>query len=230
MLAWLFDVDGTLLLTGGAAREAFSCAVRDVLGVEDDLAAIPFQGRTEPLILGDILRAHAATLDCHDEARFWNAVFRHMRVLLRPGRGQVLPGVVPLLETLAREPRWVVGLLTGNMTEMARIKLGHYGLAQHFAFGGFGEQAIDRNALACDVVARVARDYGVPAARCIVVGDTVHDVACARAAGARAVAVATGGQGREVLAGAGPDLLLDTLADPAPLLAWARAIDKTQAV
>ena len=147
-----------------------------------------------------------------------------MRVLLTPGRGQVLPGVVPLLQAIAREPGWVTGLLTGNMTEMARIKLAHYGLDPWFEFGGYGEQARDRDALACAVVARAVAGYGVTPEQCIVVGDTVHDVACARAAGARVVAVATGGQGLDVLAGARPDLLLPTLADAAPLLHWARAI------
>jgi FMN phosphatase YigB (HAD superfamily) len=72
-LAWLFDVDGTLLLTEGAAREAFACAVRDHLGVGDDLQDIGFAGRIEPLILRDILRKHGRSLDCAEEARFWDS-------------------------------------------------------------------------------------------------------------------------------------------------------------
>jgi hypothetical protein len=92
-LAWLFDVDGTLLLTGGAAREAFACAVRDRLGAEDDLTDIPFSGRIEPLILADILRKHRRSFDPAEEARYWDSVFDHMRRLLRPGRGQLMPGI-----------------------------------------------------------------------------------------------------------------------------------------
>src|SRR5439155_3664077 len=121
-LAWLFDVDGTLLLTEGAAREAFALAVRDRLGAEDDLREVAFAGRTEPLILADILDRHQLALDHEDEARFWDGVFGHMRAKLTPGRGRVLAGVRELLDALADEPAWLVGLLTGNMTQMARIK------------------------------------------------------------------------------------------------------------
>jgi phosphoglycolate phosphatase-like HAD superfamily hydrolase len=223
-LAWLFDVDGTLLLTGGAAREAFACAVRDRLGVEDDLRDISFAGRIEPLILADILRKHGRVLDHAEEARFWDSVFAHMRRLLRPGRGRLMPGIPQLLDRVAAEPGWVMGLLTGNMTQMARIKLGHFGLDGRFAFGGFGEMAPDRDALARALVRRVAREHGVPARRCVVVGDTAHDVACARAAGARVVAVATGTMSRAELAACAPDLLLDDLLGADALIGWAREV------
>ena len=220
-LAWLFDIDGTLLLTEGAAREAFASAVQDFFGVEDDLRDIAFAGRVEPLILADILAKHRLAMADGDEARFWNGVFDRMRRLLAPARGRLLPGVLPLLDALAREPAWILGLLTGNMTEMARIKLGHFGIAGRFAFGAYGEQAPDRNALARAAVARIGREHGIAPGRCIVVGDTEHDIACARAAGARAVAVATGGSRREVLAAHAPDLLLDDLRDAPALIDWA---------
>ncbi len=223
-LAWLFDVDGTLLLTEGAARAAFADAVRERLGIEDDLADIPFAGRTEPHILADILRKHARAFDPADEARFWDAVFAHMRRRLGPGRGRTMPGIPELLERIAAEPGWVLGLLTGNMTQMAQIKLGHFGLDRHFAFGAFGEMAADRNALARALVERLERDLGVPPQRCIVVGDTVHDVTCARAAGARVIAVATGTASRAELEPAQPDLLLDDLSGVEAIVDWGRAI------
>ncbi len=223
-LAWLFDVDGTLLLTGGAAREAFACAVRDRLGVEDDLRDIAFAGRIEPLILRDILAKHGRALDHDDEARFWDSVFAHIRRLLRPGRGRLMPGVPGLLDHLAREPGWVLGVLTGNMTQMARIKLAHFGLDGRFAFGGFGEMASDRDALARALIGRLGRDYALPPGRCVVVGDTAHDIACARAAGARVVAVATGGTERAALEALGPDLTLDDLTDDEALVAWGRGV------
>lgn len=223
-LAWLFDVDGTLLLTEGAAREAFAGAVRDHLGIADDLRDIDFAGRIEPLILADILRKHGRSLGPEEEARFWDLVFDHMRRRLAPGRGRMMPGVTGLLDAIAAEPGWVSGLLTGNMTQMARIKLGHFGLAGRFAFGGFGEMAADRDALARALVRRVGHDYGVPAERCIVVGDTRHDVACARAAGARVVAVATGGTPIATLAQCEPDLLLEDLSDAAGVVAFGRGV------
>jgi phosphoglycolate phosphatase-like HAD superfamily hydrolase len=223
-LAWLFDIDGTLLSTDGAARESFAQAVRDVLRVDDDLSDIAFAGRTEPLIVADILHKHGIGFQDGQEPRFWNAVFEHMRRALRPRRGRILPGVLELLDAVGRESDWVAGLLTGNMTQMARIKLVHFGLDDRFRFGAFGEEAEDRDGLARLAVQRVERRFGVARERCIVVGDTRHDVACARAAGARAVAVATGTETLGELEALGPDLALEDLSQPDRLLDWARAI------
>jgi phosphoglycolate phosphatase-like HAD superfamily hydrolase len=224
-LAWLFDIDGTLLRTDGAAREAFAAAVRDVLGQQDDLAGIAFAGRIDPLILGDILARHRVARENDVEERFWIAVLGHMRAALGQGRGRLLPGVTELLEAIAGEPAWVSTLLTGNMSRMAALKLRHYGIAEKFAAGAFGEEAESRDALACLAVARIAERWGIPASRCIVVGDTVHDIACARAAGAHAVAVATGLTPREQLEARGADLVLDDLGDGSRLIRWARDVE-----
>lgn len=223
-LIWLFDIDGTLLLTDGAAREAFSLAVRDVLGIEDDLRGIAFAGRIEPQILADIFARHGVAHDPERVQRFWDSVVDNIGRTLTPGRGRVLAGVHDLLDAVTEEPGWVPSLLTGNMTRMALAKLEHYGLAGRFAFGAFGEQAADRDALARLAVARARELYGVSPGQCLVVGDTEHDVGCARAAGARVVAVATGYTPRATLAAAAPDLLLDHLGDTTRLVAWARAL------
>jgi phosphoglycolate phosphatase-like HAD superfamily hydrolase len=223
-LAWLFDIDGTLLVTDGAAREAFSRAARDVLGVEDDLSAIAFAGRIEPMIAADIFARHGRRPDPGTVDRYWDSVLTHMRVVLRPGRGRLLPGVLELLEAVEREPGWVATLLTGNMTPMARIKLEHFGLAERFPLGAFGEEAVSRSELARLAVRRIGERFGVPPRRCVVVGDTEHDVRCAREAGARAVAVATGPSDRAALEGHGPDLVLDDLTRVEQLLRWARNI------
>lgn len=223
-LVWLFDIDGTLLLTEGAARGAFARAVGERFGGRDPLGDVAFAGRVEPLILRDILARHEAEFTREQEAEFWNAVFGYMRAELNPGRGRVLPGVLELLDSVERERGWVSALLTGNMTQMAQIKLGHFGLTGRFAFGAFGEEAEDRNALARIAVARARERFGVPPERCVVVGDTEHDIACARAAGARVVAVATGGQPAAALAAHAPDLLLEDLRDAAGLISWARSV------
>lgn len=223
-LVWLFDIDGTLLLTDGAARDAFARAVGERFPGKDPLGEVAFAGRIDRRILRDILAHHAATLDAPEEAAFWESVYTHMRVVLTPGRGRVLDGVHDVLAAVAREPEWEAALLTGNTTGMARLKLAHFGLLDRFAFGAFGEEAEDRDRLASLAVARAADRYGVPAAQCIVVGDTEHDVRCARFAGARAVAVASGSRSREELAAESPDLLLDDLRGPA-LVEWARGLD-----
>jgi len=224
-LVWLFDVDGTLLLTDGAGRRAMSAALQERFGIADDLAGIAMSGRTDPLIVGDVFRRHDLPLELADvHSEFWTSVLAHMRRLMDPPPGGLLPGVVDVLAALDREPTWVSALLTGNVTEMARIKLGAFGIYERFAFGAFGDEAADRNALASVAVARAAERCGVSPDRCVVVGDTEHDVACARAAGARVVAVATGSVGRDHLASCAPDLLLDDLTDADALTRWARAL------
>jgi phosphoglycolate phosphatase len=219
-LVWLFDIDGTLIVTDGAAREAFSDALLELTGIDDDLSRVRFGGNTDPRILQQLLDLHGLTWDEATRERFWHSTYGRMAALLAPGRGRVLPGVRELLGRLDDEPGWIPALLTGNGAEMARIKLEHFGLAGRFRFGAFGDEASDRNALARIAVTR----SGVDARRCLVLGDTEHDIGCARAAGAWAVAVATGMRTREDLAARGPDLLLDDLADPAPLLEFARAL------
>ncbi len=224
-LAWLFDVDGTLLTTHGAARRAFVSAVRDALGRDDDLRDIAFAGRTDPLILGDILRKHAVERAPEVEARFWDSVMAHMREEMTPGQGALLAGVLALLDRIDQEPGWVATLLTGNMRRMAALKLEHFGITERFALGAFGDEAPDRDALAVLAVGRVAAHFGLPASRCIVIGDTPYDVQCARAAGAHAVAVATGVFPREPLEAARPDLVLDDLADTEGVMRWGRDVE-----
>ena len=115
-------------------------------------------------------------------------------------------------------------LLTGNVAEMARIKLEAFGVLGEFAWGAYGDEAPDRNELARLAVRRAAERHGVTPERCVVVGDTEHDIACARAAGAKVVAVATGSHTGEALRACAPDLLLDDLSRERLLFDWARGL------
>lgn len=224
-LVWLFDVDGTLIHTDGAARDAFAEALERVSGRADDLGAIAFGGRTDPLILAEMLAAHDLEWDPETRARFWREAHRGVERRLTAGRGRVLAGVHRTLDAIDAEATWVPALLTGNSAPMARIKLTAYGLVHRFRFGAYGDEAPDRDALARLAVERA----GVGPRHCIVVGDTELDIRCARAAGAWVVAVATGTRTREQLAPHAPDLLLDDLSDPTPLLQFARAIEPAPA-
>lgn len=222
LLVWLFDIDGTLLLTQGAGRDALVLGLHDVYGIDDDLGTIPFAGRTDVLIVNDIAERHGITFAAGERERFFERVVAHMRVIMDPPRGGLLPGVRTMLDAVAGEPGWVSALLTGNERNMAHIKLNAFGIWEQFEWGTFGDEGPDRNAIARLAVQRAAERHGVLPDRCVVVGDTEHDVACARAAGAKAVAVATGSRDREVLAACRPDLLLDGLEDLDTLWAWAR--------
>jgi phosphoglycolate phosphatase-like HAD superfamily hydrolase len=125
----------------------------------------------------------------------------------------VLPGVAALLAQLAQRQDVAVGLLTGNTQRGAKVKLAHYGLAEYFRFGGFGDAHLDRNQVAADALsaAREFLGHNVEPADVFVIGDTPLDIRCARAIGAHAVAVATGGHALDELARARPDLLLADL-------------------
>lgn len=223
-LVWLFDVDGTLVHTEGAGRAALEHAFHDVFGVERALEGVPLAGRTDPLIVGDALARHGRAFANGERERFWERAEHHLGRMLAEPRGHVLPGVVGLLDAIEAEPAHVRALLTGNMPPFAKLKLGAFGLFERFAFGAYGGDGPDRPAMARHAVSLAARGWGVPPSRCVVVGDTELDVDCARAAGAKVIAVATGGRTRAQLAPHAPDLLLDDLTDADAILAWARAL------
>jgi phosphoglycolate phosphatase-like HAD superfamily hydrolase len=149
-----------------------------------------------------------------------NGYLRRLPTYLARHQGRILPGIAELLKQLSPRTDVAVGLLTGNVRDGARLKLGHYGLYEHFAFGGFGDHHMDRDDVAREALEVACRHLGCWVNRdCSwVIGDTPLDIRCARAIGVRVAAVATGWHSREQLAAEKPDLLFDDLADPTPLL------------
>ena len=220
----LFDIDGTLINTGGAGGKAMSRAFASICRVENGFAGIPLPGRTDTMILADAfakwgLDGDAALLD-----RFRSAYYDCLadELCRMPATARVLPGVPALLERLAARPATTVGLLTGNYSGAAELKLARFGIWFCFAFGAFGEDAHTREGLVAVAYER-ARRRGmpqVPPRDVVIVGDTPLDVACGRANGARTVAVATGGSSAECLADAGADLVLNDLRDVGRFLAF----------
>jgi len=213
----LFDIDGTLVSTAGAGRRALDCAFEQFFGVHRAFASIELAGRTDLLIVRDALLAHRIGERDHDWTRFWDCYAEALAAEMRrdhPGR-QVLPGVVSLLETLAARSDRRIALLTGNVRASARLKLECFDLWRYFACGAFGDDAPDRNGLVSIALERItSQGYPrVPASRVVVIGDTPHDVACAVTAGARSLAVATGGSSVEQLQAAGADVVFESLAE-----------------
>jgi phosphoglycolate phosphatase-like HAD superfamily hydrolase len=216
----LFDIDGTLIASGGAGKAALEAAVAEVLGVEHALEKMSLSGRTDRGIVRDLLHQLGRDETPAVRAALTAAYLRHLPEFLHRTEGRILPGVAALLDLLQERHGVALGLLTGNVRAGATVKLGHYGLAGYFDFGGFGDEHFDRDDVAREALAAIhARwDATIDPARVWVIGDTPLDVRCARVIGARVVAVATGWHSAEELAAHQPDLLLTDLADPAAFL------------
>ncbi|HEX6940392.1 MAG TPA: HAD hydrolase-like protein [Longimicrobiales bacterium] len=216
----LFDIDGTLLSTNGAAKRAFHRALLEVYGATGPIATHPFDGKTDPQIARELLRAAGLTDSQIDRGLddLWRCYLRGLAgELARPGhRTTLFPGVRELLDALDRRAEdAAVGLLTGNVERGASLKLASAGLDGRFAFGAFGSDDERRDALPAIAVRR-AREHTQREFRgkeVVVIGDTPFDITCGRALGVCAIGVATGRHDRAALEAAGADAVLSDLAD-----------------
>lgn len=218
----LFDIDHTLIVSGGAGRAAIAAAVADEFGVRRPLDGMAVDGRTDRAILGEALERAGLAHGPDEVARLLEAYLARLPAELRARRGRVLPGVPALLDALERAGA-PLGLATGNVARGAEIKLRHYGLWERFPAGGFGDVSAERAevvAAAIEAAAAAAGRNGNGAAPApIVIGDTPRDVAAAHAAGARALGVATGKWDEAALRAGGADFTLPDLGDTEAALA-----------
>jgi phosphoglycolate phosphatase-like HAD superfamily hydrolase len=198
-------------------------ALRSEFGLVQIQDGIKYSGRTDPSILRDLLTVHNLEPSDENVERLKAAYLRLLPSCLGRVQGIVLPGILSLLNRLMLADTVAVGLLTGNVRDGARHKLNHFGLWHYFAFGGFADGINDRDDVArkalVETVGHLGRD--VDPRNVWVIGDTPLDVKCARAIGARAVAVATGWNSVEELTEAKADWVMSDLQDPNELLdAW----------
>jgi phosphoglycolate phosphatase-like HAD superfamily hydrolase len=216
----LFDIDGTLIASGGAGKAALEASLAEEFGIPEITAKLELSWRTDRAICRDLFRYHVLEDTPENWRRLIDGYLRHLPVCLKHRGGRILPGVGELLERLSAHDEVRVGLLTGNTRAGAKAKLGHFGLYDHFSFGGFGDDHFDRDDVAREALQAVHAFCNGSASleRIWVIGDTPLDIRCARAIGARAVAVATGWHPVEELAACKPDLLFDDLSDATPLL------------
>mgnify|MGYP001496692662 CR=1 FL=1 len=214
----LFDIDGTLLLSGGAGKRALNRAFKESFGASDGFDSIPVAGRTDELIFRDALKraGKTATASCRHD--FFSLYYKYLeQEIVHPGRNKgLMPGVRLLLDRLSPLSNVVIGLLTGNFAAAAKIKLQYFGIWDYFVFGAYGDDAPVRDDLVPIAVSRArASDVAISSnVEVIVVGDTPLDVRCAIAGGARSVAVCTGSYGEYELQEAGADSILPDLTDP----------------
>jgi len=212
----LFDIDGTLLSAGRAARESVLAALRKVYAWGGSADSHDFSGKTDPQIIRELIQESVGKARCESElAAALDAYLEELVSRLAPEAVVPKPGIPELLRRLAGEPGVTLALLTGNLERGARIKLEPPGFNEYFPFGAFGSDSADRYQLPAIAVARAQAQTGRRFAgkSVVIVGDSVHDVACGRSIGVRSVAVATGPTHPDRLAAEKPDALFANFAD-----------------
>jgi phosphoglycolate phosphatase len=213
----LFDIDGTLLSAGRAARESVLAALAGVYGWKSGNGHThDFSGKTDPQIIRELVEADVGRERC--EELLGEALEMYLEEFsgrLAPEAVVPKPGAAQLLARLASESRVTLGLLTGNLERGARMKLEPPGFNPYFSFGAFGSDSADRYSLPAIALDRAKQRSGLSFSgkSIVIVGDSVHDVLCGRSFGVRAVAVATGPTLAARLAAYEPDALLESFAD-----------------
>ncbi len=220
----LFDIDGTLLLSGRAGLRAMTRTFEQTFGVADAFAGESFGGRTDSYLVSKAMRASGVpdTPEQHERFR-QNYIPILSEEIQHPGTGHkgLMPGARELLEALDHHDHLHLALLTGNYRDAAEVKLQHFEIWDFFEWGAFSDDSADRNALV-PIARRRAETYDIPGEaieRVIVIGDTPHDIECARVASATSIAVATGGFTVDQLREAGADAVLPDLSDTKAVLA-----------
>ncbi len=218
---YLFDIDGTLITSGGAGVNSFTEAVRDFCGGTAPLEGINFAGNTDTGIARSVLQAAGME---PTEANIMGLLDAYLAILPRRMSlhdGRLLPGIIPLLDSLKEREDCVLALLTGNLATGAEVKLTHYGVWHYFGFGAYADDHHVRNELGPVAAARALEihEEEFPPERIYVIGDTPRDIECGKAFGAKTVAVATGHYSREELASHKPDFLFDDLSEAEAVMA-----------
>lgn len=212
----LWDIDGTILHTGKAGETALGHAMKKLHGVSKGLQGLEIAGRTDKWIVEQLLAREGLAHGEKEVARFLDVYVERLAEELPLRNGALHPGVLGILEEAHRRPDLVQGLLTGNIEKGARLKLTRYGVNHFFEFGAFADDSSVRNELGPHAQRRARDRHGeeFPPERIYIIGDTPHDVACARAIGARAIAVATGSFSVEQLQSCGADAVFSNLNSP----------------
>jgi phosphoglycolate phosphatase-like HAD superfamily hydrolase len=216
----LWDIDGTLILSGGAGERALAAALNQEFGIAGTLEDIEVAGRTDPWIARRVLAKFALPDTAENIARYLDGYLRALPNELANPEARILPGVRELLQILADRGDVAQGLLTGNLRRGAEIKLVHHDLWAHFSFGAFADDSETRNELGPHAVRRASSHHSIQFAadQVIVIGDTPYDIACGQIIGARTIGVATGRFSVEELRACAPTAVFPNLSDTAAVL------------
>jgi phosphoglycolate phosphatase len=212
--AVLFDIDGTLLVTGGAGGVAWQRGFEELHGVEANVAEHTDAGMTDPEIAAIVFREVIGREgSAAERAQAIGAYLKHLPDAVADSAGyRVMPGIEELLDRLIDGGR-LLGLVTGNIEAAAHIKLARASLNRFFSFGGYGSDSADRTEVTKAALRRGALVSGrtLQDGACIAVGDTPRDVKAGHGAGIRVVGVATGSYSVDQLAQAGADWALENV-------------------
>jgi phosphoglycolate phosphatase len=223
----LFDIDGTLITTGGAGIRAMVAAGRELFTPDFTADGIEFAGRLDPLILHEMFVLNGVQVSSHTMADMRTAYARHLPNELASARKLCLPGVAELVATLRRHRAPTLGLLTGNFAETGSLKLRACGIEpDHFPIQAWGDESPHsppaRTHLPPVAMTKflLARGRELRGEEVTIIGDTPHDVACARAHGCRSLGVATGRSSVDQLAAAGATRAVQDLSEFNAIADW----------
>jgi phosphoglycolate phosphatase-like HAD superfamily hydrolase len=211
----LWDIDCTLIDSGGAGERSLRLALKREFGLDDTFAWLEYFGRTDVWIARTILNHHLGSATPENIRRFLNAYLRALAEEMHNPHARVLPGIAKIVAEVTGRTDVAQGLLTGNLVRGAEIKLGHLGLWSPFPFGAFADDAEQRDELGPHALRRANAHHGMSFAadRVFVIGDTPHDIACGKIIGARTIAVATGRYSVELLQSHTPTAVLKDFSD-----------------
>jgi phosphoglycolate phosphatase len=210
----LFDIDGTLIRSGGAGVRAFERTFTEVFGLPETTRRLKFAGRTDVSLVREGLTLHGVEASDANFRRFFEHYPAFLQELLGTCEGGVCEGIRGLIESLQNVPeKPLLGLLTGNIRRGAELKLRHYQLWDHFETGAFADDHEDRNCIAGAAQKRGSEMVGRPLAgdEIVVIGDTPHDIRCGQSIGAKVLAVGTGEFGRKELLKFDPTWAVDNV-------------------
>jgi phosphoglycolate phosphatase len=210
----LFDIDGTLIRTGGAGARAFERTFTEIFGLTNATRQLKFSGRTDFSLVRECFALHNIDPSEANFRRFFDNYPRFLTELLPISKGGVCEGIIELIRALQDLPEPpALGLLTGNVRRGAELKLRYYQLWDHFRTGAFADDHEDRNCIAAAAQKRGAELLGssLRGEEIVVVGDTPHDITCGQSISAKVLAVGTGEFNRTQLLAMNPTWAVDNV-------------------
>ncbi len=212
----LFDIDGTLIRTGGAGVKAFEQTFAEIFALPEATRTLNFAGRTDVSLVRECFKLHGVEPTAENFQRFFDAYPSRLARLLGTLPASVLPGMTEFLDALSiRKDKPVIGLLTGNIRQGAELKLRHLSLWDRFEMGAFADDHEDRNCIAAAAKKKgeAILQRNLQGEEIVVIGDTPHDVTCGKSIGAKVIAVATGVHTQEVLAREKPEWAVQNITE-----------------